>query len=241
MRICTTIRTIAVGMALALPATAAHAVTIYYETCAAKNQTLGTIASGGTSTTTPTGGGLCVTGDPGFTPFSSPGLYALGASTVGASNNNLISFTTGIVPIANYNMNFSFNGLVRAGGAIWDVTLINGGVNGTSATSIGTTNAVGAGTSGGGTVSLALNNFTGGTVWIGITNLYAQYNGQADTLPGWALLTTPVPANSSATTASNTNTIFILNEALVSAPEPASATLFTGGIAALGALRRRRH
>ena len=212
----------------------------YYETCAAKNQTLGTIASGGTSATTPTGGGLCVTGDSGFVSPGSPALYTLGASTVGTSNNNLISFTTGIVPIANYRMTFILSGFAGTAGSIWDLTLINGGVNGTSATSIGTTTAVGAGTLGGGTVSLALNNFTGGTVWIGITNLYAQYNGQADTLPGWALLTNPIAANSSATTATNTNTIFILNESLASAPEPASATLFIGGIAALGALRRRR-
>ena len=239
MRFWKLISTIAAGAALTLSVGTAHAAVFYYETCAQKHQALGTIASGGTSLTTPTGGGLCVTGESGFAPLNGA-LYALGPSSVGVSGNNLISFTTGTLPIANYRFNFTFSPLNRANGAIWDVTLINGGVSGTSATSLGTTNAVAAGTPGGGSVTTVVNGFTGGTIWIGITNLVDQYNGQADTLPAWGQLTNPMPANSSGTILNQTNTEFTLTESVSFAPEPASVTLFIGGIGALGALRRRK-
>jgi hypothetical protein len=160
----------------------------------------------------------------------------IGGSTAGTLSNGLFSVPGG--GTGYYLLSLTFGGLSGSNGSIWDVTLVNG----SSGTNLGTTNVVGLNTAGGGTVQATLA--AGATYTLGITDLLEQYEGKADTLPGYLNGDGSGDALNSPTLVSFTGADFTLTYTLTATsapiPEPASIVLLGCGITALGALRRRQ-
>jgi len=217
------LRPAAPGLALLLTMASAHAATFYYETDSATPAAPGTILSGGTGT----GGGLCV---PGTSPCPS-----ITYGTVGTLANGLITGMALSAGPGNYLLSVGISGglSLQSAGSIWDVTLVNG----STGVSLGTTSVVGQDGLGGGLISAT--EYGDGTFTIGVTDLLEQYEGQPDALPG-AL---GFPADNSSLTStpvSSPSSLFTLTFSVTPAPEPDSVGIFAGGLAALGALLRRR-
>jgi hypothetical protein len=217
-----TIRAIAAGMMLAFSAASAHATVLLYATDYTSPEAPGTIASGGNNT----GGGLCT---PGTT-----NCVATGIGVSSPNGNGLISISGSTTGIGNYTISVILNNgdiSLSSKGSVWDVTVVSGGVG--TALGNGITTIVPIGTYGGGTVSGVVSG--NGVFTIGITDLTEQYYGQTDNLP------TALGASSGdGGTLGFTYSEFALSYTVTPAPEPASLSLFAGGIVALGTLRRRR-
>jgi hypothetical protein len=209
-------------MMLALGATSALAgPTTLYATDYTSPAAPGSIASGGNNT----GGGLCT---PGTTNCVGNGL-----SVSAPNSNGLIQVSGATTGIGNYTISVSLSAFssLTTDGSIWDIVVVSNGVG----TPLGTglTTIVPIGTFGGGTVTGVVTG--NGIFTIGITDLTEQYYNETDNLPG----VLGIPADNGGTLG-YTYSEFGLNYTVTPAPEPASLSLFAGGIVALGALRRRR-
>jgi hypothetical protein len=221
------IRSVAVaGVALAFSVATANATPAYYGTDSVTAEAPGTVYDGGTGS----GGGLCTLG-------TSPCLSHVGA---GPLSGGYITVTAPTSGIAYYQISVTISGVAgNANGSIWDVTLVN--TNNNTGVSLGLTNIVGTNTNGSGTVNAIVTGT--GTFTIGITDLLEQYAaGGTDPLPGvldGLGSSDPLDANA-ITSPESLSSVFQLSATATNVPEPASVTLFIGGIAALGSFRRRR-
>lgn len=216
-------RILLAGVGLVLSVATAHA-TVYYATGISAASAPGTIASGGNDLAV---GGICIFGSSNCISSGTEGAYTA------VNGQNLIQVTSG----GNYGLGDYFLKVTIIGqgsaarGSIWDVTVTDG----TTGTSLGTTGIVNSSGVGGGVVSGIVTG--NGNFDIGITDLFEQYQGIQDTLPGFLSVSgVNDPAN---TTVSSPFAGFSFSYTLTAVPEPASAMLFVGGLAALRALRRR--
>lgn len=215
------IRTIVLGAGLLLDVATAHAA-VYYETTAA------TPADPGSLTTTGggTGGGLC---------YSSCPSIGLGNTFGGLNAQHLITVTSPTSGLGNYLISVSISPSSSGSnaGSIWDLSVVSNGI----AFNVAESSAIKPGTQPTGSILLSGIVIGTGTFSIGITDLTEQYDGVQDTLPG--LLGSPGNNGVFGSSYSNTYSQFQLAESATLAPEPASISLFLGGIAGLGMLRRR--
>lgn len=182
-------------------------------------------------------GGLCNSlNTAGGTNCTSVGVLAGFPGTV---SGGVISMKTPTANGTNYMLTLQITGYTStpfsASGDIWDV--VANGVN------EGTTTPVGALTTGAG-AGMSLTFFVRDSLTplaVTVTDLTEQYVGIRDTLPG-DLNSANASLNSApgTTLSGHAADVFTLKATITGAPEPASLSLFAGGIAALGALRRRR-